>query len=126
MEVKESCGIDVLSWFKTSPAESTEMRSLVQDCVVKKFHKEPDFVELINAQVRRTESKPVAAMENSGKGERRNTTKSTKTLIWATIAFTITVALLGIVTRRYHHWLQDRKKKEEFDLRCQGRKHKMR
>ena len=55
-EVKQKCGIDVLTWFRRGPGESVEIMTAVQDCVTKMFHKESSFIETLNAQERKRES----------------------------------------------------------------------
>lgn len=55
-EMKQNCDIDVLSWFKLSPSESSNMMTALEDCVTRKFNKKTDFIVELNEQVKRKEN----------------------------------------------------------------------
>merc|ERR1711983_454598 len=55
-ELKSKCDIDVLSWFKNSPAQSIEVKIQIQKCIQDKFKKESNFLENSNEQAKRKES----------------------------------------------------------------------
>ena len=54
--MKQHCDIDVLSWFKLSPSESSNMMKELEDCVTKKFNKKTDFIVELNEQVKKKEN----------------------------------------------------------------------
>ena len=54
--MKANCDIDVLSWFKLSPSESSNMMTALEKCVTTKFNKKTDFIVELNEQVKKKEN----------------------------------------------------------------------
>ena len=50
-DLKLKCGVDVLTWFDTSPAESLETMETVQRCLTSKYSKHSDFVTKFNTKI---------------------------------------------------------------------------
>ena len=120
-EMRGNCDIDVLSWFKLSPSESSNMMTALEDCVTRKFNKKTDFIVELNEQVKKKENLILQSRnKNFQSGDRGGfKIKSSSTFLFV-IPCTVVLLFLSLKTFRYFQKQWERKK--ELELILQGNK----
>ena len=119
-EMKQHCDIDVLSWFKLSPSESSNMMKDLEDCVTKKFDKKTDFIVELNEQVKKKENSILQSRnKNIRSGERGGGFKS-KSPITVLSILSGTVALLFLGLKTFRYFQKQWELKEKLELLLQG------
>ena len=116
-EMKEHCDIDVLSWFKLSPSESSNMMNALEDCVKKKFNKKTDFLVELNEQVKKKENLILQSRnKNIRSGERGGFKIKSSTTVLFFLPCTAALLFLSLKTFRYFQKQWEMKKRLELLL----------
>ena len=118
--MKQHCDIDVLSWFKLSPSESSHMMTALEDCITTKFNKKTDFIVELNEQVKKKENSILQSRnKNIRSGERGGFQSKSSTTVLCVISCTAAMLFLSLKTYRYFqkHW----ERKEKLELLLQGK-----
>ena len=118
-EMKGNCDIDVLSWFKLSPSESSNMMNALEDCVTKKFNKKTDFIVELNEQVKKKENSILQSrIKNIPSGERGAFKMKSSSIVLFIIPSTAALLFLSLKTFRYFREKWERKRR--LDLLLEG------
>ena len=119
-EMKQHCDIDVLSWFKLSPSESSNMMKDLEDCVTKKFNKKTDFIVELNEQVKKKENSILQSRNKNIRGGERGGGFKSRSPITVLSILSGTVALLFLSLKTFRYFQKQWELKEKLELLLQG------
>ena len=141
-EMKTKCDMDVLSWFQISPSQSQDIQGMlsvimvnsivvlifsffhatanIEDCVLRMFRKKPDFLDNLNAQVKKKESLSILGSQRSslagGSGSGGSGSRGRGRLMWSLIIFSVITIIIGVSVYFYRRWMYQKK----IELLLQG------
>ena len=92
----------------------------IEDCVLRMFRKKPDFLDNLNAQVKKKESLSILGSQRSslagGSGSGGSGSRGRGRLMWSLIIFSVITIIIGVSVYFYRRWMYQKK----IELLLQG------